>query len=105
MTAVRTDCNCGLSSSGSMTGGPGKFLAFRELEALAGARLSRLLAFFLAGIATKQTGLLQRRPQGGINLNKGARQGEAQGSGLADQAAAVGLHLDIKFLERIDRLQ
>src|SRR5277367_5614188 len=105
MTAVRTDCNCGLSSAGSMTCGPGKCLAFGELEALAGARLSRLLALFLAGIATKQTGLLQRRPQGGINLNKSAGHCEAQGAGLADESAAVGLDLDIKFLEGVDGLQ
>src|SRR5476649_2005868 len=99
MTAVR-------STNGPSAGSPagtGQRLTLGELEALARARLTRLLAFLLARIAAKQARLLQGRPQGGIDLDESTGQSETQRTSLPNEAAPVGL--DLELLERIDRLQ
>ena len=100
---MRTGCNWGLSSFGSVSGP--RELAFAELEALAGAGLAGLLALFFTRVAAKQTRLFQRGAQGRVNLDESAGKSERECAGLADESAAVGLDLDVEFLDGIDGLQ
>src|SRR6266849_341687 len=87
-----------------------KKLALRELEALARALLSVLLAFLHARIARQKSVLAQRRTQLWIELRDRPRQSHAHGAGLAANAATMRghnhVHLvgDIRELQRLDRV-
>src|SRR5262245_29207381 len=72
-------------------------LAFAELEALARALLSVLLAFLDPRVARQEAFLLQLRPELDVVLDEGARDAEAQRAGLAGDAAAGdrGQHVEL----------
>ncbi len=58
-------------------------LPLAELEALAGAGLSVLLAFLLAGVAGQEPGRLEALAQLAVELEQGARDAVADGARLA----------------------
>src|SRR5688572_7664590 len=67
---------------------PPMTLPFAELEALARALLSVLLALLDARIARQEAFLLEPWPQLQVVFDQRARDAEAQGAGLARDAAA-----------------
>src|SRR5581483_8364503 len=82
-------------------------LALAELEALARARLTRLLALDDARVTGQEAGLLQRRPELGVHRAERARQAVADRAGLAREAAAAHVHghVDLALLlEHVQRL-
>src|SRR5258706_1031031 len=74
-----------------------KFLSLRELETLARALLSVLLAFFNTRIAGNQSGLLQSGPQVAVIFNQGACNAVANRPCLTGRAAAghVDQHVEL----------
>src|SRR5262249_61857926 len=78
-----------------------KSLAFRELEALAGAFLTVLLTLFGARIARQQAGLLELLTQFGVELQKGARDAVTHCAGLACHTATVNIDQHVEFVERV----
>src|SRR5882762_224420 len=89
--------------------GPQK-LALRELEALARALLSVLLAFLHSRIARQKSVFPQRWPQLRIESRNRARQSHAYRPRLSAHAAAMRRHHyvylvgDIRELQRLDRV-
>src|SRR6266478_2268 len=85
-------------------------LTLRELEALARALLSVLLAFLHSRIARQKSVLTQRRPQLRIEPRNGPRQSHAHRARLSAHAAAVSRHHhvhlvgDIGEFQRLDRV-
>ena len=75
-----------------------KKLALGELEALAGAFLSVLLALMLAGIARQEAGFLQLRPELPIELDQRAGQTQPDCIGLACYTAAMGENYYIELV-------
>ena len=80
-------------------------LSFRELEALARALLSILLAFFDAGIARDQARLLQRRTKVSIEFHQRAGDAMANRACLARRATAANINQDVKLGGRLSQLQ
>src|SRR5712664_3075711 len=89
---------------------PPEKLTLRELEALARALLSVLLAFLHSRIARQKSVLPQRRPQLRIKSRNRPRQSHAYRSRLSANAAAMRrhdhVHLvgDIRELQRLNRV-
>src|SRR6267154_5698646 len=89
---------------------PQKKLTLRELEALARALLSVLLAFLHARIARQKSVLAQRRPQLRIEPRNRPRQSHAHRASLPAHAAAVRRHHyvhlvgNVRKLQRLDRV-
>ena len=81
----------------------GGVLTLGELEALAGTRLSGFFALFHAGISSEKAFLLEGGPEIWIDLDEGAGNREANRSDLANDAAAVGVHVQVKLLELVGR--
>src|SRR5271163_2102193 len=80
-------------------------LALGELEALAGAFLSVLLALFHARIAREKTVGAQRGAKLRVVLRDGARKAHANRSSLAADAAAVhGAH-DVDLVRKAGELE
>src|SRR3954464_4704315 len=75
-------------------------LPFAELEALARALLSVLLAFLDARVARQEAFLLQSRPQFEVVFHQRPRNAQAQRSGLAGDAAARDGGEYIEFIGR-----
>src|SRR5437660_650371 len=80
-------------------------LSLRELEALAGAFLSVLLAFLDAGIAGNQARLFQRRSQVAVVFNQGPRDPVTNSAGLASGATAGNVYQHVKLVRRLSQLQ
>ena len=80
-------------------------LAFRELEAAAGAGLAGLLAFLHARIAGEETGLLEDGAEVLVGLDEGAGDAVAQGAGLAGGAAAFADRDDVVLADAFDGLE
>ena len=78
-------------------------LALRELEALAGARLTRLFAFLHAGIAGQASCLLEHFAQVGIRRDQRAGKPVTDRAGLAADAAAL-TEKDVKDSSTLDAL-
>src|ERR1700694_1594237 len=76
-------------------------LTLGELEALAGAGLAGLLAFFLAGVTGQVTGLLEGDAELGIELQQGAVDAVAHGAGLGADATAGDVHDDVEFFPAV----
>src|SRR6267154_4350176 len=89
---------------------PQKKLTLRELEALARALLSVLLAFLHSRIARQKSVLAQRRPRLRIEPRNRSRQSHAHRASLSAHAAAMRRHYhvhlvrDIRKLQRLDRV-
>src|SRR6266481_5328838 len=85
-------------------------LTLRELEALARALLSVLLAFLHSRIARQKSIFPQRRPQLRIESRNRPRQSHAHRSRLSAHSAAMRRHHhvylvgDIRELQRLDRI-
>src|ERR1700716_4360828 len=79
---------------------PSVTLPLGELEPLAGALLTVLLALMLAGIASQKTELLELATQFGIELHQSPGDTEPSCSGLASEATAVGEDQYIKLVGR-----
>ena len=75
-----------------------KQLAFGELEPLAGAFLSVLLALMLARIAGEKTGFLQLRPQLPIEFDQGTGNAQPDRVGLTGNTTAVGENQNIELV-------
>src|SRR5262249_34827669 len=75
-------------------------LAFAELEALARALLSVLLALLDPRIARQEAFFLQLRPELHVVLHERARDAEAQRAGLAGDPAAGDRREDVELLAR-----
>src|SRR5712691_8533230 len=80
-------------------------LTLRELEALARALLSVLLALLHTRVARQKTVLAQRGPQLRIEPRNRARQSHAHRAGLPASAAAMRGHHDIDLLRQARKLQ
>src|SRR5437764_4810716 len=80
-------------------------LAFRELEALARALLSVLLALFGARVARDESRVLERGAQIRVELHERARDAVAHGTGLACGAAARDVDDDVKLACRVGERQ
>src|SRR5260370_20525964 len=80
-------------------------LTLRELEALARALLSVLLAFLHARIARQKSVLTQRRPQLRIEPRNGPRQSHAHRARLSAHAAAVSCHHHVHLVGDIGEFQ
>jgi hypothetical protein len=72
-------------------------LAFRELEPLASALLSVLLALVLAGVTGEEAGLLELRAKFPIEFDQGARDSETDCVSLTSHAAAMGKNQDVEL--------
>src|ERR1700733_4574764 len=73
-------------------------LALGELESLAGALLTVLLALVRARIAPQQSHLLQLRPQLGIEFEQGASNAQPRGAGLSRRSSASGENKNIELV-------
>src|SRR5450432_2906622 len=80
-------------------------LALGELEALACALLSVLLALLHARIAGEKSILAQRGAQFGVEHRNGAGQAHAYGSGLSTDAAAFGGDHHVHLIMQIGELE
>src|SRR5450432_2335937 len=80
-------------------------LALGELEALACALLSVLLALLHARIASEKSILAQRGAQFGVEHRNGAGQAHANGSGLSADAATLGGNDHVHLVVEIGELQ
>src|SRR5262245_36259981 len=89
--AARRRRACGAGGAQRLRG----FLPLRELEALAGARLSVLLALLHAGVAGQHAFLAQHAAQRLVEAHERPGDAEADRAGLAGQPAAVrrGVHV------------
>ncbi len=76
-------------------------LALGELEALAGAGATGLFALLHAGIAGKESFLLEWKAKGFVHFQKGPAESKAQGASLAVDAAAGGFHRNIIAVNRV----
>src|SRR5580765_5074583 len=76
-------------------GGLESVLPLRELEALAGAGLSVLLALLHPRVAGEEAFLAQRGAQRLVDLDEGAGDAEANRAGLARQPAAQRGRVDV----------
>src|SRR5664280_2407424 len=77
-------------------------LALRELEALAGARLTGLLAFLFARIARDVSGFFQGGAELGIEFLEGPGDAMRHGAGLAADSAAAHVDSDVELLAHFD---
>src|SRR5713101_1682929 len=80
-------------------------LTLRELEALARALLSVLLAFLHPGIARQKSVLAQRRAQLWIKSRYRSRQSHAHRASLPAHAAAMRRHYHVHLVRDIRKLQ
>src|SRR6476646_8192453 len=80
-------------------------LAFAELEALARALLSVLLALLDARVARQEAFLLQLRPKLEVVLDERARDAEAQRARLASDAAAGDRRQHVELIGRFGQGQ
>src|SRR5918912_3769156 len=80
-------------------------LPFRELEALARALLSVLLAFFDARVARDEPRMLQGRAQVGVEFDERARDAVADRAGLACWPASIHVDENVKLVRRLGQLQ
>src|SRR5918911_1676275 len=80
-------------------------LSLRELEALARALLSVLLALLDAGVARHEARLLERAPEVAVELHQRARDAVADGSGLTRGAAARDVDDDVELVRRVGHLE
>src|SRR5580704_4238702 len=91
-----------MRARGSKTGAPRsknpKRLAFGELEPLASALLSVLLALMLAGITGEEAGLFEFRPEFSIEFDQRAGDTEPDGICLTGNSTAVGENQNIKLV-------
>src|SRR6185295_16309562 len=85
--------------------GPGPESAFRVL--LAPPRLveADLFSLHFPRVAGHEAGRAERRLDGGIELDEGAREAVAHCAGLAVLAAAVHIHLDVERGEVLGQLE
>src|SRR5713226_6809421 len=79
-------------------------LSLRELEALARALLSVLLAFLDPRIARDQSRVFQGRPQVAVVLNQSSRNSVTNRSGLARWSAAGNVHQHVELGCRLSQL-
>ena len=79
--------------------------AFRELEPLAGTGLAGLFAFLHARIACQQAFLLERDAERLVDLDERTADRQAQGAGLAIDAAADCSHCEIVGMDRVGDFQ
>src|SRR5687768_17008669 len=101
---LRANGHCGcnwlpLREGLSRSGRPG--LALGELEALAGAGTTRLLALDFTCIASHQAELAQLLAVGLIELDQCASDREAHGARLARHATAIEARLHVEATERV----
>src|SRR6266576_2223970 len=80
-------------------------LSFRELEALARALLSVLLALFDSRITGNQSRMLQRWPQVGIVFEQRASDAVTYCAGLARRAAAGYVCQDVELVCGFSQVQ
>src|SRR5882762_3864917 len=80
-------------------------LSLRELEALARALLTVLLAFLNARIAGHQARLLQGRPQVGVVQHQSPRNAVANRTGLARGAAARHIDQNVKLVAGLSQIK
>src|ERR1700691_663100 len=80
----------------------GMQLPLRVLRSLARLLETVLLGLFLARVTRQESGLLQGRSNGLVDLEEGTRDAEAQGAGLAGHAAAFDGGVDVVGLLRVD---
>ena len=78
-------------------------LALAELEPLACPRTAGLLALDSARVTREEAQVAQLAAVRLVDLDEGARDGEAQRTGLAGLTAAVDVRLDIVAAERVGR--
>src|SRR6185312_8255092 len=86
-------------------GSPSMGLALAELEAGARATLTVLLALDDARVTRDVAGLLEGRAERGVDLDEGASDAEADGLGLAREAAARHVDVDVVTAERLGELE
>src|SRR5712692_904285 len=80
------------------------FLSLRELESLARALLSVLLAFLDTRIARDQSRVFQCRPQVAIVFNQSSRDSVTNRAGLARRSAASDIYEHIELVCRLSQL-
>src|SRR6266849_1923232 len=80
------------------------FLSFRELEPLARALLSVLLAFLDPRIARDQSRVFQCRPQVAVVLNQSTRNSVTNRAGLARRSATCDVDEHIELACRLSQL-
>ena len=80
-------------------------LAFRELEALAGAFLSVLLALVLPGVTRQQAGLFQEGAKFRVVGDQSAGNAETHCAGLTRDSAAIGEHQNVETITLLGRYQ
>src|ERR1700689_4173237 len=80
----------------------GMRLPLRVLRSLTRLLEAVLLGLFLARVTSQESGLLQRRSNGLVDLEKRPRDAEAQGSGLTGHAAAFDGGVDVVGLLGVD---
>jgi len=73
-------------------------LALGELEALAGAFLTVLLAFVLPGVTGEEASLFEGRAKLCVESDQRAGKTKANGPGLPGDAAAMGQHQNIETI-------
>src|SRR5262245_37754820 len=79
-------------------GAAGEASALRVLRRLAGLLQAVLLALLLARVTRQESGLLERRPQFGVELVERPGDPHAQRPGLAARATTVEVGLDVVHL-------
>src|SRR6266404_5607378 len=79
-------------------------LSLRELEALARALLSVLLAFLDPRIARDQARMFQGRPQVAVVLNQSSRNSVTNRAGLACRSAAGNVDQHVELGRRLSQL-
>ena len=79
----------------------GSGLTLAELETLASAGLTVLLAFAHAGIASEESLGFKSGTKIGVGLEKGASDAVTTGTGLAVRAASGDGHADVELTERV----
>ena len=80
-------------------------LTLGELEALAGAGLTRFFTLFHARVAGQKTVLLERDTESFIGLQQSAGNREANRASLTGGSAAMRIHGDIKQVCAFSHLQ
>src|SRR6202041_1147807 len=83
----------------------GMQLPLRVLRSLTRLLEAVLLGLFLARVTSQESGLLQRRANGLVDLEERPRDAEAEGTGLAGHAAAFGGGVDVVGLLGVDEAQ
>src|ERR1700722_3581629 len=83
----------------------GMRLPLRVLRSLTRLLEAVLLGLFLARVTGEESGLLQRRTDGLVDLEERTRDAEAKGAGLTGHAAALDGGVDVVGLLGVDETQ